>query len=92
MYDKITNYFPPEEPEKPPPKKEEKDDKQDVKKCFAYLKDHQKGKNYDCHDNGRARDAGNSQECIDKVLSKSKPFGKKKVKVTHNWGPDGHCK
>ena len=34
-----------------------------------------KGEKYDCHDNGRARDAGNDQKGIDDVLAKTDPFG-----------------
>ena len=73
--------------EEPPPKpgggKEE---------CKAYLSEHQGGKFYDCNDNGRARDAGNDQGCIDNVLGKPDPFGDgRKVKVVKNWGADGHC-
>ena len=57
------------------------------------MKEHQGGKFYDCNDNGRARAAGHSQECIDKVLSKPNPFGNgKKVTVRRNWGPCGNCK
>ena len=65
----------------------------ECKKCFVYLKKHQGGKYYDCNDNGRARAAGNSQECIDEVLRKPNPFGNgKKVIIRRNWGPDGGCK
>eukprot|EP00944_MAST-04C_sp_MAST-4C-sp1_P008238 g8238.t1 len=61
-------------------------------KCFVYLEKHQGGKYYDCNDNGRARAAGNSQACIDEVLSKPNPFDNgKKVIVHRNWGPCGSC-
>ena len=49
--------------------------KDDNEKKFRLFEKHQGGKYYDCNDNGRARAAGNSQECIDKVLSKPNPFG-----------------
>ena len=68
------------------------DCKVDEKECYVYLEKHQGGKYYDCNDNGRARAAGNSQECIDKVLSKPNPFGNgKKVIVRRNWGSCGNC-
>ena len=56
-----------------------------VKDCQAFLQDIQKGKNYDCKDNGRAVDAGYSQGCIDDALA-SADFN-----VERNWGPNGHC-
>ena len=43
--------------------------------CEPWLSKHQKGEKYDCHDNGRARDAGNDQKGIDDVLAKTDPFG-----------------
>ena len=60
--------------------------------CKVYLAKHQGGKFYDCNDNGRARDAGNDQGCIDQVLGKPNPFGDgREVKVVKNWKANGHC-
>ena len=81
---------PPQKPEKPKPETEKP---QPETECKAYLSEHQGGKFYDCNDNGRARDAGNQQKCIDNVLGKPDPFGDgRDVKVVHNWGSDGKCK
>ena len=65
---------------------------EEKEECKAYLAEHQGGKFYDCNDNGRARDAGNDQGCIDNVLGKPDPFGDgRKVKVVKNWKANGHC-
>ena len=73
--------------------KSQKNPNQPETECKAYLSEHQGGKFYDCNDNGRARDAGNQQKCIDNVLGKPDPFGDgRDVKVVHNWGSDGKCK
>ena len=75
-----------------PPREEPPSEKPPTTECKVYLAKHQGGKFYDCNDNGRARDAGNDQGCIDQVLGKPDPFGDgRKVKVVKNWGADGHC-
>jgi hypothetical protein len=61
--------------------------------CEPWLSKHQAGQFFDCNDNGRARDAGNDQKCIDNVLGKNDPFGDgRQVRVEKNWGKKGHCK